>query len=556
MKAEGFDFRVGLEKFKSRLVIKSRRKLIIILAAISAVVTFIATYFCLMPINPASSGFRFYLIFMLLLWSAPLVFKPEKSGLRPKIKSGWGVPLIAALFLTALCIVLAIAVSPLFMAKEYRNLITVGEDGAFDAAVENYDTMQIPVVDRDLAAKLGDKKLGEDNYGSQFTVSNYNMIEYGGSLYWIAPIEYRGFFQWTSKASSPGYVKINALDQSDVEIVRYDMNYVDSAYLWDDLSRRIYFSNMFRYREIAAPHLELDDAGRPMFVQTVVSKRFAFFGGEDTSGVIVTDPSDGKSAYYDAEDAPEWVNRVQPVEVVSAQLDRWGRYVHGFFNSVFAKKDALELSTGINYVYSNGRMYLQTGMTSVGSDESIVGVVMVDVRTKDTAFYRVAGATEYAAAQSAIGAEQAQRFTASDPIMINFDGVPTYFLMLKDDEGLVKRYAYVNVEDYRIVSVNADRGAALAGYETLVSPESAMTNLTLTVTQIKSAVIDGNTVYYILFAKPEGSALPDDFGTTYFKAPVSLTTALIFLNEGDTVSVDLLKGSSENLITRLEPLAA
>ena len=143
------------------------------------------------------------------------------------------------------------------------------------------------------------------------------------------------------------------------------------------------------------------------------------------------------------------------------QLNYWGRYVNGFMNSVFAKKDVLEVSTGINYVYSNGQMYMQTGMTSAGSDESIVGVMMVDMRTKQARFSRVGGATEYAASQSAIGAEQDMRFSSSDPIMINVDGVPTYFMMLKDNEGLVKRYAYVNVEDYTVVKTAPTRTSAL-----------------------------------------------------------------------------------------------
>ena len=546
------DFRAGLEKFKRRLVVKDRRRLLIVLGVLSAVVTGLALYFGLMPIHPASGGFRLYLVGMLLIWSVPLLFKSEKAGARPKVKSGWGAPFLAALFLLVLFIVLALSVSPLFMAKEYRGLVTVRDDGDFAAAVENYDSMQIPVVDRNLAVKLGDKKLGEDNYGSQFEVGDYNMIAYDGGLYWIAPVEYRGFFQWTGRAESPGYIRIDALDPSDVQLVRCEMNYVGSAYLWDDLSRKSYFSHMFRYREAGAPHLELDDAGRPMFVQSVVTRRFAFTAGTDAVGVIVTDPAGGKSTYYAADACPDWIDRVYPESVVSGQLGYWGKYVHGFFNALFAKRDVLELSTGINYIYNNGRMYLQTGMTSVGGDESIVGVTMTDVRTKETTFYRVAGATEYAAAQSALGAEQAQRFTASDPIMINFNGIPTYFMTLKDDEGLVKRYAYVNVADYRLVAVDADRTAALAAYERLVSPDSATVGLTLTVADIRDVIIDGNTVYYIRFVRPEGaSTLPDDFERRNFRAPLTLTSDLAFLQAGDTVTADLFIGSGEDLVTAL-----
>ena len=547
-----FDFRVGLENFKSKLVVKSKKRLLILLGIVTAVVTFIAVYFCLMPINLSSGGFKFYLVLMALLWSTPLIFKSQKAGLRPRLKSPWGIPAWIALTLVIFIAVFAFAASPLFMAKNMRDLIPVSENGAFAEVVEDYRTMQIPVVDAGLAAKLGEKKLGEGNLGSQFQLDpeDYTMIKYRDRLCWIAPIEYRGFFQWTSKPASPGYVLISATDQSDVQIIRDELSYVESAYLWDDLQRKIYFSNMFRYREGKA-HLELDENGHPYFVEGVLTRRYIFSGGLDNAGVIVTDAKTGDSKFYGRDEIPDWVDRAQPATLVTEQLGWWGRYVNGFFNSIFSKRDVLDVSTGVNYVYSNGDMYLQTGMTSVGNDESIVGVVMVNMRNKDTTFYRVAGATEYSAAQSAIGAEQAQRFTASDPLMINFHGIPTYFTMLKDDEGLVKRYAYVNVADYRIVATNVDRLAALNAYETMISPTSVTRDIELTIADIRSVVIDNNTCFYIRFADATIEGLPENFGSLIFKAPLSLGNPLIFLSAGDRVRVDLLLGSSENIVTKL-----
>ena len=62
------------------------------------------------------------------------------------------------------------------MSRTYRDLISVHDNESFVVSVEDYSTMQIPVVDKGLAQKLGDKKLGEDNYGSQFDVGDYYMI--------------------------------------------------------------------------------------------------------------------------------------------------------------------------------------------------------------------------------------------------------------------------------------------------------------------------------------------------------------------------------------------
>jgi hypothetical protein len=138
------------------------------------------------------------------------------------------------------------------MSDRHRNLIKVYDNQSFVESVEDYTTMQIPVVDRGLAEKLGDKKLGEDNLGSQYKVGKYYMICHNDNLYWIAPIEYNGFFPWANRRTSPGYVMINANDQSDVKIIKDQLIYTDSAYLWEDLNRKNYFNNCYSLGYIVA----------------------------------------------------------------------------------------------------------------------------------------------------------------------------------------------------------------------------------------------------------------------------------------------------------------
>ena len=174
-------------------------------------------------------------------------------------------------------------------------------------------------------------------------------------------------------------------------------------------------------------------------------------------------------------------------------------------------------------------------MTSVGSDESIVGVMMVDMRTKEAQFCRIGGATEYAAAQSAIGKDQEKRYSASDPIMINLDGEPTYFIMLKDDEGLVKRSAYVNVSDYRLVATAETKASALIEYKKLINIDPTADVEQHTIADIRQVTVSGNTIYYIkLNAKADS---PEGFADYVFTAPVTLDPNLPFLSVGDTVYI-------------------
>jgi len=540
-----FDWQELKQKLTGTLVM-SRKKLLAILGAITAITLIVSVYFSLVPLNFYHSGFRTLFIFLLLLWSVPLFVKDPTKESKPFIKSLWQIPFYAGLLALAVTLVFSIFTSPLFMAKSYRGLIEVTEQ-SFVGSVEDYTTMQIPVVDKGLAEKLGDKKLGEDNLGSQYHVGEYFMICHNNNLYWIAPIEFNGFFPWTNRRVSPGYVLINANDQTDVNIIKQELKYTDSAYLWEDLNRKNYFGNITAWRADEA-HLELTDEGNPMFVETVYKNRIGFTNGKDVVGIIVTDPSSGDSKYYDYFDAPTWINHVVTEEVIISQLECWGKYGNGFFNSLFAKKDVLEVSTGINYVYSNGNMYLQTGMTSVGSDESIVGVMMVDMRTKKATFSRIGGATEYAAAQSAIGKEQEKRYSSSDPIMINLNGEPTYFLMLKDDEGLVKKYAYVNVNNYNIVATATTREDALIEYKRLINVNDSVAAEQYEIEEIREVIVGGNSVYYLKFK--DNPELPSVAGRV-FSASLSLNHNLPFLKSGDVVEIKYEESSGIFVINEL-----
>jgi hypothetical protein len=279
---------------------------------------------------------------------------------KGKVKNSlWQIPLwILGLFILVNT-VFTVGTSAVFMSMKYRELISVVESHSFIDDVEDYTTMQIPVVDKLLAEKLGDKKLGEDNLGSQFSVGEYYMICHENNLYWIAPIEFNDFFPWLNKKVSPGFIMINANDPADVRIIKSELKYTKSAFFNSDLNRRNYFNNMTAWRAEDA-HLELTDEGEPRFVETVYVNKFGYTNGRDIVGVIVTNPKTGESEYYDYLNAPTWINHVVTEELVIEQLNYWGVYVSGFFNSIFAKSEVLEVSTGVNYVYSNGQQRKKT----------------------------------------------------------------------------------------------------------------------------------------------------------------------------------------------------
>ena len=66
---------------------------------------------------------------------------------------------------------------------------------------------------------------------------------------------------------------------------------------------------------------------------------------------------------------------------------------------------------------------LYTGMTSVAGDQSNVGFVLVNMRTKETKFYSISGAEENSAMSSAQGRVQDQGYRATFPDVDKRQGI-------------------------------------------------------------------------------------------------------------------------------------
>ena len=415
--------------------------------------------------------------------------------------------------------------APIFRAQAYRNLIgevQIGED--FTSKVAPISTEKIRLVDEAMAYRLGDKVLGaQPSLGSQVRLGEFNIQQVNGNLYWVAPLLHSGFFKWlNNREGTPGYVMVSATNESDVELVQdygpevgpkqpVRVRIQPGAYFGDYLPRWIYFHG-YMTQGFTDFTFEIDDEGRPYWVVTLYSKRVGF-GGRDATGVITVDAETGDIVEYSIEEAPQWLDRIQPENFVTEQLDDWGEYVHGYFN--FSNRDKLTTTRGMSLVYgNNNRSYWYTGLTSVGADEGTVGFVLVDTRTKETTWYKQVGATETAAKSSAQGKVQEKGYFATFPITYNINGIPTYVMSLKDQAGLIKMIAMVSVQDYTIVGVGDDMQQTLRAYKSALNSKD--NNITLsstaqnydrngTIARISSDIRAGNTLYYMLLRESADS---------------------------------------------------
>jgi hypothetical protein len=448
-------------------------------------------------------------------------------------------------------IIFSILSQPIFRSGDYRNLLGEVHETQFQTLISPIDLDQIPIVDPAFASSLAEKKLGDDfALGSRVVLGNPTRQMINGHLYFAIPLLHSGFFKWVTnrEAGTPGFIIVNATNPQDIRFLReaegkpVHLIYQPNSYWNQNLKRCIYMSG-FRNVGIGDFTFELDDQFNPWWTVTIYDHKIGLMGS-DAIGTALVNPETGKVTYYAIKDTPKWVDRIQPSQFVMIQLDYWGNYVHGFWNTLFGKRDMLMTTAGYNVIYgTDNKCYFYTGMTSVGADEGAVGFMLINTRNKDTHFYKISGATETAAMQSAEGKVQNFKYSSTFPILLNINQIPTFFMTLKDSAGLVKMYAMVSVKDFSLVGVGESVKQARDAYINALSMQRN-TNVSLisnekisiqsNVTRIGSDIKNGRSFYYLIVASQPN---------TVFIVNTDLSDFLPVTNIGDPVLIEYLKAT-------------
>ncbi len=479
----------------------------IIVSIIILLFIFTSFYIFLPPLNISSWGFWLYLTFIifsstLVILISNLEIKGNEILIKNKKNDHWSAfIMLGSILILPILLVINIIGSPMFNSKAYYERISVN-NGEFQTDINEVDFNSIALLDKDSSTKLGDRVMGQlTDLVSQFYVSDlYTQITYNNTITRVTPLEYADLIKYFTNSGEgvPGYITVDSIT-GESTLTRLDegMKYMPSAYFNEDLYRKLRFD--YLTENFGEMTFELDDSGNPYWIIPTI--KYSLIGlREEVDGVIVFNPIDGSSTKYNLEDVPEWVDHVYPSELILSQLTDWGLYKNGFLNSIFSQKEVVMATDGYNYLSFNGDTYLYTGITSVASDESNIGFVMVNLRTKETKFYNVAGAEEFSAMASAEGQVQNLGYRATFPLLVNLNGKPTYLMSLKDDAGLVKMYAFVDYADYqKVVVTDSSLGIEEAaknylGKDIIVSD---FIETTITVDDITSAVVDGTTNYYL-----------------------------------------------------------
>ena len=531
---------------------KTKTKILTVLVLI--LLAGIYYYVKLPAINIHADGFW---MFLLVVIAAVAVFYIGRRRLFRKedIKASGIAKGLIGLFLLVVAVYLAgtLLSSPIINAKKYQKLLNV-ENGDFQTDIKELSFDQIPLLDRDSATLLGNRKMGSMvDMVSQFEVDElYSQINYQDKPVRVSPLRYANVIKWFTNQSEgiPAYIRIDMTTQS-TELVMLDegMKYSTSEYF----NRNIHRHLRFRYPTYIFGELsfEIDDNGVPYWVAPVKKFNIGLFGGETVGRVVLCNAITGETEDYAIDEVPEWIDHAYDADLLVQLYDYYGTLKHGFFNSILSQKDCLKTTDGYNYLAIDDDVWVYTGVTSVNEDQSNVGFVLMNQRTMETKFYEVEGATENSAMSSAEGQVQNLHYNATFPLLLNISGEPTYFIALKDDAGLVKKYAMVNVQKYQVVAIGDTVSKCEESYTELMQENGIETDdssaaketktITGAITKVAQGVVDGDSHFYVMV---EGSDEIFDVSVVNF-------IDIIKYDVGQQVTMEYQEGEKTNVVLSL-----
>lgn len=574
----------------TEVIIPPEKKVLKIIIAILLTIVggAVAYYFMLPALNFKSLDFYYFIAVIIAIYVVS-TFVLSKAFIKPEyipyVKKRATIPVIIGLVFALVLGVGYLTSCELFRARAYSEIIDVKTEnfGENDKSITTITSLKdfsaVPMIDKEVAENLANKKLGElSEYVSQFVIdSAYStQINYKGNPYRIFPLKYGDVFKWfnNTRDGLPAYIAVNMYTQEANTVILKDegLNNIKvstNEYFNEKLNRVLRFN--FPSYMFGTPSLEIDESGKPWWVCEVVDKTVGLIGGTDVIGVVLVDASDKNNIKeFSLEEIRtnkdiQWIDQIYSDDLLVKQYNYFGKYNGGFINAYIGQSGVVSTTEGSSYIASGDDVWLYTGVTSVTSDDSIVGFAIINQRTKEAVFQRIAGTTESGAQKSAESIVSDKGWKATFPVLLNVDGEATYFMALKDN-SVVKSFAMVSVERVQDAvrsedDANPDIEACLKAYvnkvkssaglvlnidynavlpdsisggeatnngDTTNNTESTIASVTGVITDIRTAVENGNSVYYIAL---DGKAV-------YYSMSAVTDNNVVILNVGDEVTIN------------------
>ncbi|MDR2687804.1 MAG: CvpA family protein [Oscillospiraceae bacterium] len=545
---------------KPAVIPPERAGLKVALSIVGALLTAAIGYYVMLPpLNLRAKEFYYYL--MLVIGSfIVLLFLLCRAGSQPEyapyVKKKSIVPGIAVAVVALFFGVAWAFSSPFFQAKRYSRIMPVDEDAQFAQDIQEADFSAVPKLDEIAAKAVAGRTLGAlADYVSQFVISESNtQINYREKPVRVVGLGYADIIKWLTNTGEglPGYVIVDmANEKSEFVKLENKIRYTDAEHFGKLLKRHLRFQ--YPTYMFGVPNFEIDDDGNPFWIAPRMNKTVGLLGGEDIIGIVLVDAVTGECTEYGMDEVRSredllWIDRVYSATLLTTQYNYYGKYASGFWNSLLGQRGVKQVTSLYNYIAKDDDVFMYTGVTSATSDNSIIGFILVNQRTKDAVFYKMEGATESSAKEVAQGLVSAYEWKGTDPLLVNVSGQPTYFLSLKDDTDVVQGYSMVNVAQYNKIKVwgktlaectnlyvqtlndNGIRAEEITVPDDTETPNLSAPEQTVSgkITDIRSAVINGNTTYYILL---------NGEGPYYAITAAKAQGAAVLLSVGDEVTI-------------------
>ena len=516
-------------------------KRLIVSLIITIAIEFVAFYVMIPAFNIHSMEFWEFQGFFLLVFFV-LTFKTKgKNNIKLKYNAITKIVGII-LVLGVLAVLIGNLVSAkIFNAKRYASIMDI-ENTKFENIIKPSETINdIALMDTGSARVVGQRAIGAlSDVVSQYQINeDYSQIALNGEPMKVATLEYAGFFKWFNnrKNGIPGYVLVDAVKfETNYVKLKQAIKYTTSGWFNDNLQRHLRFKYPTAIFE--GYYFEVDEEGNPYYICPTMTAKIGLFGGYDVNGVVICNPCTGECKKYSLDEVPQWVDRVYDGDLIETKYNWHGMLADGFINSIIGQKDCKKTTADYGYKVIDNDVWIYTGVTSVIDDSSNIGFVMVNARTGKASYFNVAGAEEFSAMEAAEGQVQNLGYDAAFPSLINIDGRPTYFMVLKDKGNLVKQYALVDVKKYSIVATGLTQKDTLATYRKLLRENGVnLSDKQEDLSKIyESALIEVKEIKYINMADETYVYITDKEGNVY-KEKFADDETLVFISQGQQIEI-------------------
>ncbi|MBB3110236.1 hypothetical protein FHS18_002303 [Paenibacillus phyllosphaerae] len=466
--------------------------------------------------------------------------RPKEASQRANRSSLPTLGFSVAGILFAAWIVL-VAVYPLFVKDDLYDIVKAQETSEKIAAT---DIQHIPTVPKETAEYVADKLIGGIPKASYYQLGELTRQKIGAEEFWLAPIEYKGFFESWNAKSLPGFIKVSAEDKDrPAEFVDQEsFTYSPSAYFGDDLMRKVrsqYPKDILRFAGF-----EPDENEKPYWIVSYGHYK-NFRNGFVLDGAIIVDARTGEMTKYKLSDLPPFVDFAVPPSV-AFDYNQWhAKYKHGWWNTLFGKKDIYEVTewnTGEEVIGLFGpdkQMYWFTDHTTRGTN-SMVGYTLMNGRTGEYTYYTgTKGMSDGKAAIEAVNNTFLKdAWTGTNSILYNIYGEEAWYIPVIDTKGVLRKIAIVNARNTQIVAYGDSKLNAFNSYKVRMAASKSNTNdaptnaadskqITGKVLRLGEMTVENITLIQILL---EGS-------DKIFMANPQAIVYAPFMKEGDTVRI-------------------